>query len=535
MLVGYVSNENYEALPGVRVEFERDGRTVAVTESTPTGAVTADVPPGRYRVTLQTDGYGGKPTDVDVRDGDVHHFRLLSTDMLGYVWPKWVRAGEVGEYRVHTPEDTRLSLWRYGLETEEVRVVDWHDEHGPRPGLQLLPDGDFTRSGVRWNRIGYDYDHSQEVVAPDRSGLYYFRMEGKHSGETFSFPWVVAPAEPRSDVAVLAATNTWNAYNRFGGRSNYVNPAGLPPEPTVHARSQLDRFQMEDTYVREDHEYEPLSFERPCPFHHIPFDREVTDPIRGKEESHLAPAEWRLLGWLEREGYGYDLYADHQLHDGTLDLDAYRTAVVHTHPEYWSREMYERLKAWVFDRGGTLLYLGGNGLNAEVEFLDDSRMRVNNNTDGVVNEGAHVEADGGYESRFHSRVESEGALLGVTYSQSGIMTAAPYRVRQSSHWVFDGTGLSDGDLFGTASLQERVSGGASGHETDKLSRYAPEGTEVVAKGTNPDDGGAEMAHYGTDSGGAVFSAGSITYTASLLVDDDVSTVTRNVLDRFLAE
>ena len=35
---------------------------------------------------------------------------------------------------------------------------------------------------------------------------------------------------------------TWNAYNNFGGRSNYVNQDGLPPRPVVHARTELKRF-----------------------------------------------------------------------------------------------------------------------------------------------------------------------------------------------------------------------------------------------------------------------------------------------------
>ena len=34
--------------------------------------------------------------------------------------------------------------------------------------------------------------------------------------------------------------------------------------------------------------------------------------------------------------------------------------------------MYDRLKSWVFERGGRLMYLGGNGLNCDVEFLDES-------------------------------------------------------------------------------------------------------------------------------------------------------------------
>jgi hypothetical protein len=533
MLVGYVSDEGYEALPGVTVEFRRDGRLVDVVESTPSGAVHADVEPGQHTVVLAKTGYGSKRSEVTLAEGTRHQFRLLSLEMLGYVWPKWCQAGETAEYRLHTPEDTRLSLWRYGYEKSELRVVDWHDEHGPRPGLQLLPDGDFTQTGVGWNDVGYEHDHSQEVEAPRESGLYYFHMRGKESGSFFSFPWVVAPAAPESSIAVIAGTNTWNAYNRFGGRSNYVNNTGLPETPVVHARSDLDRFQQPDTWAHENHEYEPLSFERPCRFNHVPTDRAVTDPIRGKEESHTAPAEWRFLGWLEREGYAYDLYADKQLHDGTLDLDAYDAVLVHTHPEYWSRGMYERLKSWVFDHGGHLGYLGGNGINAEVVFLNDGRMRVRNETTDLHESSLHVDATAGYESRFHRTVESEGTLLGVAYTASGIMTAAPYETLEPDHWIFEGTDLERGDLFGEETLQERVSGGASGHETDKLSRFAPEGTVRLAKGRNPGDGGAEMVYFETDSGGAVFSAGSITYTAGLLVDEVLTTVTRNVLDRFV--
>ena len=50
-----------------------------------------------------------------------------------------------------------------------------------------------------------------------------------------------------------------------------------------------------------------------------------------------------------------------QLHDGTLKLDDYQVLAVSVHPEYWTREMYFKLKQWVFERGGRLMYLGGNG------------------------------------------------------------------------------------------------------------------------------------------------------------------------------
>ena len=113
------------------------------------------------------------------------------------------------------------------------------------------------------------------------------------------------------------------------------------------------------------------------------------------------------------------------------------------------------------------------------------------------------------------------------------MTGAPYRVKDASHWIYAGTGLKNGDLFGEKSLHMRCPGGASGHETDKVTPWTPKGTVHLAKGLNPDNGGADMVYYEKPGGGQVFSAGSIAWTASIFVDDKVSKITRNVIERFL--
>jgi N,N-dimethylformamidase len=274
--------------------------------------------------------------------------------------------------------------------------------------------------------------------------------------------------------------------------------------------------------------YAPLSFERPEPINHIDLATAVTDPIEGRAACHVAPAEWRLLAWLEREQFAYDYYAETQLHEGTLDLDAYKILIISTHPEYWSRKMYFAVKSWVHERGGKLMYLGGNGLNCEVEFVDPTLVIY-------CNGNARTLKQEGYESRFHARAESEAKLLGVVFSETGIMTGAPYRVLKANHWAFDRTKLRDGDLFGESSLHMRCPGGASGHETDKVSSYSPPNVVRLAKGINVDDGGAELVYYETASGGAVFSAGSIAWPSAILVDDTVSRITANVLRRFSAE
>jgi hypothetical protein len=527
MLIGHVSDERYVALVDVAVEFlAADGRSWA-THSRASGAVHAELLPGDYTVVLQKARFGSKRSRIAV-PGPPHHFRLLTDGLLGYAWPKWVRSGEESEFRVHSTEPYKLELWRYGWEPERVCQLGWHDEHGPRAVMQVTPDGDYTQTGVKWNSVGYANPvHGQFVAGPERSGLYYFRASTA-AGRPFSFPWVVAPAKPSAAVAVLASTITWNAYNAFGGRSNYINAEALPATPIVNSRAELSRYTSAEFGTWAFPEYAPLSFDRPESFNDIAFEEKITDPIEGRQACHLAPAEWRLLGWLEREGIGYDLYADSQLDAGSLDLSKYRVLILNTHPEYWTCRMYQRVKQWVFHEGGRLMYLGGNGLNCEVELTGDAMIVRNGSITSLWPAGM-----AGHDSRFAVRHESEANLLGVVFTPAGAMTGAPYRVLEPDHWAFAGTGLRAADTFGERCLHQRCPGGASGHETDKVSSSSPKNVLKLAKGLNTDDGGAEMVVFDTPSGGMVFSAGSISYPAALPVDDHVSRITANVLQRFL--
>jgi hypothetical protein len=531
MLVGYVSNERYVALADVLFEFRNANAPVVTARSTIAGAVYAELEPGPYEVVLGAGGHGSKIVQMTVSGDEPYHFRLLSDGLLGYMWPGCVKSGESSEFRVHAVEEYGLELWRYGSEKEFITRIGTFDEHGPRATMQITPDGDYTQTGVEWNKHGY---HSktlaQQIEAPARSGLYYLHARGK-SGSSFTFPWIVSPAAPSAAIAVLASDLNWNAYNSFGGRSNYIHASRFPSTPTINSRLELKRYTELEHRTYDQDDYAPLSLDRPNPFNHIDLDEQLTDPIAGRQGCHMASAEWRLLGWMEGNGYPYDYYSETQFHFGQVPLSEYQVLVISTHPEYWTSEMYYRLKSWVFDEGGRLMYLGGNGLNCEVEFLDDHRV-VHHNTNWSHSEPPLREDGSAYESRFDRRQESEANLLGVVFSNPGIMTSAPYQVRDADHWCLAGTGLANGDTFGEKSLHMRVPGGASGHETDKISVQSPANVQLVAKGLNADEGGADIVYFDTPSGGEVFSVGSITWPASILVDDAVSRITANVLDRF---
>src|SRR5262249_16367500 len=204
-----------------------------------------------------------------------YHFRLLPDSLLGYAWPKWVQTGGRSEFRVHSPEVYKLQLWRYGYKRELIRTLGWFDEHGPRATVQISPDGDYTQTGIEWNKHGYanpvDLQYCQ---APARSGLYYFHAKTA-SGLAFSFPWIVAPTKPQSKIAVLASNITWNAYNNFGGRSNYIHPDQFPPTPTVNARLELHRYTDPEHVTYAADSYAPLSFDRPEPINSIAESDEI--------------------------------------------------------------------------------------------------------------------------------------------------------------------------------------------------------------------------------------------------------------------
>jgi hypothetical protein len=113
MLIGYVSDEMDIAIADAQLELiGSDGASVEA-RSRASGAVHASIEPGRYRAVLTAPAHGRKWLDLDIGpDHQPIRFRLQSDRLLGYAWPKWARAGDRVELRVHSPESYQASLWR---------------------------------------------------------------------------------------------------------------------------------------------------------------------------------------------------------------------------------------------------------------------------------------------------------------------------------------------------------------------------------------------------------------------------------------
>ena len=535
MVIGFVSDEMFVAIADAQLEFKRldDGQRTEARSSA-SGAVNLELSAGEYEVALAHPNFGSKISKVNIsKNMAPHQFRLLSKSLVGYIWPKWCRSGEVGEIRFSAHEAVEISLWRYGWEKEFIRDIGRFQAFAPSGDSQTLPDGDIAKIGVNWNHDRFDYSPDLEaltVIAPEKSGLYYFHLKSS-SGESFSFPWIVAPAKEvkEKEVAILTSNICWNAYNDWGGRSNYVAANKLPDAPTISPTQSSPWFRPTGAIWWVGNSFEPLSFDRPEPVNNEELESKITDQIKKIGSEHVA-GEWRLLGWMEKEKYEYDLYSENQFDIGELDLEKYKVLILSTHPEYWTINMYEKLKNWVQNKGGKLLYLGGNGINCSVELHDNAMTVHNMDLSEWLPHRAYCGEGALIPSRFGLRHEVESSLLGVVMSFAGMGTGAPYEAIDVDHPIFKNTNLKNGDKFGFNSPVARCPGGASGHETDKRDSSTPANTRLHARGLNGEGAGAELVTLTTDSGGVVISVGSINWTASLPVDDQVALITRNALE-----
>jgi hypothetical protein len=329
--------------------------------------------------------------------------------------------------------------------------------------------------------------------------------------------FIVHPSlSKRSKVAVIANTNTWNAYNIEGDYSYYAKDytvwGGYPERGTGASI---------------------LSFERPNPLANPrpknPQDRKDWLEIWGG-------AELWFLQWLADQAVAFDLYSDQDFHNLGAYFSDYKMIILQCHPEYWTETMYKNLVAYL-NSGGSLLYLGGNGIYERVEYDSTGSKMVGRPLSPSTTTTAY---------RWFMRNQlPELSILGVSFDEQNtsskddptINRTSGYDIQpeQRGHWVFEGIG--PGNLIGNnweSGPQQGCNGGACGFEMDKA--YAcygnrpPTNCVTLAIGRVNGDG-AHMTYYDHSGGGFVFSAGSVTYTGSLIRDPDLKIMFFNKLRR----
>lgn len=503
-------------LEGVRVCLLSEDREVIACKFTDRKGEYA--PFTEVGAALRFEGSGFTTKELALDECLGRKVRLLEDRLTGYLDTLCTTPGAPVVARVHSPRPFRAGLYRHGL------VVDHVLDLGVCEAVeQLVPEGHFVATGLDWQAT-----MQFRIPADARSGLYSLRLSDLAAGsESIALPLVVAPDPTdrgRGHVVVVASTATWVAYNRWGGRSNYRTNERSIQTRSARVRHLLRRWAGKPVaparrWLRAaggdlpgrvpQWRREPLSLRRPL--QHL--GDLVGDDVMARFRSPLAGTEWRVLAWLEREGFSYDVVACEDVDREPDILKCYSAVVLNGHSEYWTVTMLRSLiESW--RAGKWVLNLSGNSIYRGAEYLGTNAMRC-------INEGL---------TEWRSEVVN---VLGVGYDSRGLGTCAPYRVLAPEHWVFGGSGVKQNDEFAGECLNGCVEGrGGSGGETDKLIQASPADTVLLARGTNPHGGGADMTlREPGDGHGGVFSASSIQFGGSLLVDAVASSAVRNVLER----
>ncbi|MEI2724584.1 MAG: N,N-dimethylformamidase beta subunit family domain-containing protein [Verrucomicrobiota bacterium] len=309
-----------------------------------------------------------------------------------------------------------LEIARLGLKPE----ILWKTP-SPVPGAEHAIPEAASSLGCAWPvalrvkipadwRSGY---YQVTLRASDHGGKFVQRGSRRVQSDCF---FVVHSATPGRDTNILLqlTTNTYNAYNNWGGTSLYG----------YNGRGNVQGHRV--------------SFERP-------------------PESQFGNWELPFVQWAERNGYQLD-YAVNTDREFNPDLlKHYRLGLSVGHDEYWSAPMRDHLEKFIRD-GGNVAFFSGNTCCWQVRSEDGGRA--------LTCWKEYFHKDPGYPTGDHRLLTSlwshhlvqrpENQLTGVCFLWDGFHRSheqfmdgsGAFTVHRPDHWIFEGTGLKRGDEFG---------------------------------------------------------------------------------------
>ena len=323
------------------------------------------------------------------------------------------------------------SVRRYSVEIARIggkREVVYQKEN--LAGARLATPLNAATHGCGW-----PVSFKLPIAKKWRSGYYSVTMKATVSGgnsiqaEAF-FVVRSASRKPRSRILLVLTTNTYNAYNNWGGPCLYES-GKLP--------LQGDR----------------VSFQRPMA-------RGFLTKPKGKLSRWSPYAGWTnweqpFVQWAEKAGYQIDYAVNSDLERHPQLLKNYRLMLSVGHDEYWSAPMRNQVESFIAN-GGNVAFFSGNVCYWQV--------RSEEKGDGMVGYKFNYKQDPCYAKKQYKLLSTlwsnklvgrpENQLTGVSFNYGGYHRfqsvprgASGYTIHRPQHWVFEGTKLQWGDLLGS--------------------------------------------------------------------------------------
>lgn len=504
------------------------------------------------------------PRPVEVYNGKIARPRLLDAgDAPIAAWDFAAKAGTATLVGVDSSPDGRTL-------NRPARMMTGPDWPGATNSTAPLPE---THDAIHFHDddvsdVGWPVSHTFAIPDDLKSGVYALRLR---SGEAEDYlPFFVCPPRGGAGAERLAVLMPTMSYLAYANESLEVGDAvgmsplqdmGITPERYAYV-AENGLKSLYDVH-RDGSGIAYGSRRRPI------IDFRPKARCRTFDAPHQFAADLHLIDWLTTKGYAFDVITDDLLHhEGASALDPHTVVVSGSHPEYWTTPMLDARDDWL-DRGGRFLYLGGNGFywvtgvaEDEPDVIEVRRYAGTRTWAGDPGEET-VSVTGERGGLWRDRGRPPNDRLGVAFTGQGFDRGAAYHRSEASFatefsWIFQG--VDDAVVGAGRSLV--LGHGAAGFEVDKadVMNGTPPHAVVLASTRgftdayqaaiecfaqiNPWQGGSDprsgiqsdiLFMHGPE-GGAVFSAGSIIWSATLSAsgyDSDTSRITGNVIDAFL--
>lgn len=355
---------------------------------------------------------------------------------VGYCTPLSVVPGEAVVLHASAPNGA--------IDVEVVRDgasphVMWRAE-GVAVADAPVPD-DAPERGCGWNAT-----LTISVGADWRSGLYLVRLRGTSDVADRVSAWFVVRAlqPPAGGALLVLATNTWNAYNEFGGRNLYTGAVTMSFERPL-APGLLDKPDDPRGRVVDGRAYSEFS------------EAEGLNLWHGM--GGWAGQERRFAAWAEQEGIALDYAINADLERIPHLLDGYGLYVSVGHDEYWSWGMRDAVESFVA-AGGHAAFFSGNTCYWQVRNDGDAMVCYKHRftEDPVYGTDRDHLSTTIWSDPLVARPETE--MTGLSFTRGGYSRtfrsirrgSGGYEIHRPDHWLLAGTRLGRGDLLGAADV-----------------------------------------------------------------------------------
>ena len=364
--------------------------------------------------------------------------------VTGYCWPQSAVGGE--QVGLHLSSSggrpVRVEVARIGASREVVWRAD-----------EVAAGEHETPTDAASNGCGWPVAVTLDVDPAWRSGYYEVLLEidvaDKVRRDRAFF--VVRPSAGARIVLALA-TNTWNAYNDFGGPNLYTGGTSVSMRRPM-AAGYLHKPPGKGRRVTSTGEPDPQMAA------HVGYLQ--LNHLSGYAGSAGWP-DWEhpFLAWAEGEGFDVAVCTNADLEHHPEVLHDARLYLSVGHDEYWSRGMRDTVEGFVA-AGGNAAFLSGNTSLWQVRMEGGDRDVMVGykgffRDDPVLGTDREMEATTFWSDVVVGRPENQ--MTGVSFTRGGYHRIGRnvkaglgrYTIHRAGHWLFDGTGLGYGDVLGAA-------------------------------------------------------------------------------------